>query len=243
MEREGKLQTVQEWVPSTMAEKMRFFEAMENWRATELACLGVSELSRIGGGPHEDHVWAYAATWSLVVMQKGNEEFLKVFGYNPLNEKQWRSSPLDGGPQVKFSLSAKEAHAYHTWYMVECELKYSESKGRETHKWSAPRRLCQLRWDLHDRLKMWMGESYTRHFGGTPFAKLGGPRGTLARLSAWLASLSTAINTGKASPSIAALALHFFQAGELKATEADVVSQQPQGPSLQGPPLLRLHYL
>eukprot|EP00413_Alexandrium_margalefii_P031738 CAMPEP_0204552718 /NCGR_PEP_ID=MMETSP0661-20131031/26810_1 /ASSEMBLY_ACC=CAM_ASM_000606 /TAXON_ID=109239 /ORGANISM="Alexandrium margalefi, Strain AMGDE01CS-322" /LENGTH=245 /DNA_ID=CAMNT_0051559739 /DNA_START=44 /DNA_END=777 /DNA_ORIENTATION=+ len=198
-----------------MAEKMRFHEAMETWRAMEESSEAIKEISR-SQEQHEEHVWDNAASWSLVMMHSGHEAVLRSFGYSPVSDDRWQSAPMDGGPALKLGLSGTSTHAFHCWYEVQCQLTVPASAGGGVLTWTAPRRLCQLRWDLHDRVKVWMGESYGIHFARTPFAKLGGPPGTTARLAAWLGSLSEAINGGSALPRVAALALRFFQAPEPK---------------------------
>eukprot|EP00928_Gymnodinium_smaydae_P011055 TRINITY_DN14132_c0_g3_i1.p1 TRINITY_DN14132_c0_g3~~TRINITY_DN14132_c0_g3_i1.p1 ORF type:complete len:281 (+),score=52.89 TRINITY_DN14132_c0_g3_i1:110-952(+) len=82
----------------------------------------------------------------------------------------------------------------------------------ETRRWFAPRRLSQLRADLHDPIKLGMGpEAYAAHFGATPFASLFAPGGTTARLDRWLKSLCDSINSGLLSPDLVAMTLCFFQ--------------------------------
>jgi hypothetical protein len=70
-----------------------------------------------------------------------------------------------------------------------------------------------LREELHDRVKEQLGaEAYERHFGHTPFARAGGPRGTTARLRAWIDALAESVNSGRCPPSLVALTLLFFGA-------------------------------
>merc|ERR1711972_393479 len=79
-------------------------------------------------------------------------------------------------------------------------------------EWHAPRRLTQLRVDLHDRVKALMAADYSKLFGNVHFAKYGAPPGTTGRPTAWLDKLADLINNGKATPIIAALTLAFLQA-------------------------------
>lgn len=202
---------LRDWKPQTMAQKMRVFEAMERWKAIESTSSAIQEISR-SRGPHEHTVWEAAAQWSVIGAQRGNTPLLQAFGYKPSGEQQWWSAPEDGGPELCFRLAGHEQHAGHTWYLVECELHFGERAGGGSVQWPAPRRLTQLRNDLHDPVKLWMGDSYDLHFVAARFAKLGGPPGTTARLSAWLTALAGAINSGQAAPCIAALTLTFFQA-------------------------------
>lgn len=212
--------TMKEWVPQTMAQKMRFFEAMENWKAMEDASESIQKLSW-KTGPHDEAVWDHASCWALVVMQTGHTSFLQSLGYRTVSDDKWHKAPMDGGPALKFSLTKSESHAYHNWYLVDCELLGSAINGGQMVKWRSPRRLCQLRWDLHDRVKTWMGESYSLHFSRTPFAKTGGPPGTMARLSAWLETLSNVLNNGTAMPRTVSLALRFFQVPFIEGLDVD----------------------
>eukprot|EP00408_Alexandrium_pacificum_P064177 CAMPEP_0171157268 /NCGR_PEP_ID=MMETSP0790-20130122/1881_1 /TAXON_ID=2925 /ORGANISM="Alexandrium catenella, Strain OF101" /LENGTH=118 /DNA_ID=CAMNT_0011621619 /DNA_START=9 /DNA_END=362 /DNA_ORIENTATION=+ len=117
-----------------MAQKMRFCEAMENWKAMENASCAIQELSR-SSGPHKDSIWDSAASWSLVIVQSGHTPFLQSFGFDAVNDQQWRTAPMDGGPVVKFTLTERESHAYHSWYLVDCELSNALCAGGESLKW------------------------------------------------------------------------------------------------------------
>ena len=78
-------------------------------------------------------------------------------------------------------------------------------------KWTAPRRLHQLREGLHDPVKSDLGEGYAGLFGNTPFAMMGRPIGTTERLSEWLKTLASAINSGKLKPALVARTLFFLR--------------------------------
>jgi len=100
----------------------------------------------------------------------------------------------------------------------------------------APRRLTQLRECLHDPVKLHLGANYASHFGETPFAKHGGPKGTTARLSAWLATLSDLVNLGALSPGLVASVLVFFRGPpqECEGTEASAAAEPVVGEPSQG---------
>lgn len=84
-------------------------------------------------------------------------------------------------------------------------------------KWEAPRRLSQLRGELHDRIKFTDLSAYKATFDDAPFARAGGPSGTTSRLSTWLSRLATSINHLEVTPAIAALTLTFLHAPQLGA--------------------------
>ncbi|CAE7910833.1 unnamed protein product, partial [Symbiodinium necroappetens] len=66
---------------------------------------------------------------------------------------------------------------------------------KDVLKWEAPRRLAQLRTDLHDRVKFGMEpKEYKALFEEAPFAHAGGPSGTTLRLSNWMSALAACIN-------------------------------------------------
>merc|ERR1712232_686812 len=82
--------------------------------------------------------------------------------------------------------------------------------GQET-KWSAPRRLCQIRTSIHDRVSLTLGCRYNWLFEDAHFPFRGAPWGTTARLRVWLTKLAEHINDGTLSPEMAALTLFFLQ--------------------------------
>jgi hypothetical protein len=60
----------------------------------------------------------------------------------------------------------------------------------------------QLRESFHDRVKTSLGSTYNEHFGKTPFAHMGAPRGTTARLSSWCGALATCVNSLACQPEL-----------------------------------------
>jgi len=135
---------------------------------------------------------------------------LNAYGFKLANARQWKEAPKDSGLQVRFSVDEHISRAGHTWYNVKCKLSGMPNEVG-CIDWVAPRRLGQLRVDLHHRVKHALGsEIYEEKFENSRFAKYGGPSGTTARLNAWLGVLATLINEGVADPSVAVIALVFF---------------------------------
>jgi len=78
--------------------------------------------------------------------------------------------------------------------------------------WHAQKRLVHLREGLHDPLADRLGKDYSRLFSKAPFALHGGPKGTSARLTKWLARLADCVNRGSVEPEVVALILRYLDA-------------------------------
>lgn len=199
----------------TMTERMRYVEARERWRALEESACAIRTVSTTRS-EHAEETWEAASWWSFRQLATEGEHFyLDGYGYQVKDLSTWRVSPQENGPRIQLVLDVHHRHAGHTWYLLECTLEPAPgyAPGRVSRaEWPAPRRLLQLRLDLHDRVKQSLGEDYRRVFGAAPFAKLGGLPGTTARLKAWLAALSDGMNNGALKPSLVALTLGFLQA-------------------------------
>jgi len=96
-----------------------------------------------------------------------------------------------------------------TFYLVRCVLRIPD---RSPLEWDAPRRLLDLREQLHGPVKDSLDKVYKWHFGGAPFAPRGGLPGTTSRLQCWLCALADCINKNQAPPKLVALVLNFLQA-------------------------------
>lgn len=80
-------------------------------------------------------------------------------------------------------------------------------------QWLCRRRLCDLREDLHDRVKEYVGlPFYESHFSEAPFARHGGLPGTTARLAAWMSALAACANDGALDVVLHAYVLRFLHA-------------------------------
>lgn len=86
------------------------------------------------------------------------------------------------------------------------------ANGPDDIQWTCRRRLCDLREELHDRVKELMGPAYSAYFDDTPFARHGGLPGTTARLRSWLTTLAECANTGALNSDIQAFVLRFLEA-------------------------------
>eukprot|EP00933_Yihiella_yeosuensis_P043451 TRINITY_DN38245_c0_g1_i1.p1 TRINITY_DN38245_c0_g1~~TRINITY_DN38245_c0_g1_i1.p1 ORF type:complete len:396 (+),score=73.54 TRINITY_DN38245_c0_g1_i1:154-1188(+) len=216
----------------SMADTMRMVEVRER---EETSFTGNSALRSIteSTGPHDVSVWKAAAEWSWfweprispVSAALQVRFYLELFGYSVTDHRSWGNQ--SDMPSLSIDVTTHIEQAGFTWYLVTCTLKANTPNfslmpcdGRPYQlDWEAPRRLCHLRADLHDRLKYDMEASqasqasqYSSIFEGKPFALHGAPKGTTARLSAWLQALAKAINEKQATPAQAAATLHFFYA-------------------------------
>lgn len=171
--------------------------------------------------PHADAIWQSAALWSLDrTFLDQDVGHLQAFGFPVASAQKWEKDP-GSSPKFQLEVEGHEERAGHTWYFIRCRLQHPSTWPAarldevEDGIWTAPRRLQQLRCDLHDRLKNYdcdEEETYYNIFGETPFARIGGVPGTSARLTAWLRSLAHAISTLQVSPAVVAYTLLFFHA-------------------------------
>ncbi|CAJ1462232.1 unnamed protein product, partial [Effrenium voratum] len=165
-------------------------------------------------GPHSDSLWKAAAACEVEHFVKQEQFFLGIYGYRVLTNKTWVDGTSLAGQTPALSLKTSEhiEQAGHTWYVIQCQLTAFTGE-REVLSWEAPRRLSQLRKDLHDRIKFGMGQNeYRSIFEEAPFAHSGGLTGTTSRLSRWLSHLATSINKLEVPPAVAALTLTFLHA-------------------------------
>lgn len=138
--------------------------------------------------------------------------FLGQYGYSAQDGSTWQSaaasSSADNTPLLSLHVTGHEERDGHTWYRVVCSLASAKLKPLN---WQVMRRLVQLREELHDPVKSSLGRSYDSYFGKTPFAHMGGPRGTTARLDAWCDALASCINLTNCQPQVVGLALRFVE--------------------------------
>lgn len=158
-------------------------------------------------------IWEAAAQWQLPHLPDyENERYLSTFGYKLANARRWSEAPSATGIHLELSVGQHISRAGHNWYNVKCKLS-GLPNDIGCVEWVAPRRLGQLRMDLHHLVKSVLGsETYEEKFHLSRFAKYGGPPGTTARLHAWLGTLADLINQGVAQPSVAIIVLVFFGA-------------------------------
>jgi len=218
--------------------RRKSMKAGEAWKETNRiwANINMKALSN-KAGPHEKHIWEAAASWMLSSSTEAADfvvPYLDIWGYAAESVEVWQAAtpPV---PRLALELASKaeggsahEEHCGHTWYTVDCHVsclaeaglllegplpENAESLSLEERemKWRAPRRLAQIRECLHDPIKACLGDGYAKHFGETPFAKIGAPRGTTARLAAWLSKLAELVNEGALPPSLVARTLVFLR--------------------------------
>ncbi|CAE7501080.1 invs [Symbiodinium sp. KB8] len=127
-------------------------------------------------GPHSPSTWKSAAKCVVEHFVHQEHLFLGFYGYRILTNRTWADCPVAGQTPI-LSLTVKQhiEQAGHTWYIVSCELVLFNAGERDVLKWEAPRRLAQLRTDLHDRVKFGMEpKEYKALFEEAPFAHAGG---------------------------------------------------------------------
>lgn len=214
----------EEWMKTlSMGQRMRVQERVAIRNALAAAENGIRAISD-GADPDSD-TWEAAAQWQLPTVTESDQvPYLSSFGYKLADKRSWKEPPVVGQQGIKLEINV-DGHVFragHTWYKVVCKLHRGSKDGFETMQWVAPRRLVQLRIDLHHRVKAALGVAYEEHFRTSRFAKYGGPPGTTARLEAWFASLATVINSGIAPPIVATTALVFLQAPTTNDVQAPV---------------------
>jgi hypothetical protein len=142
--------------------------------------------------------------------------YLATLGYMAVDDAHWHSSAItnaDDHPWLGFRVAQHFKAAGHTWYIVESSLEFDESSPHSRIDWLAPRRLDQLRQQLHDIIKNSLGEqSYAKYFQSARFASRGGLPGTTANLHRWFAALASCINSKALRPSVVAVTLRFLEA-------------------------------
>jgi hypothetical protein len=200
----------------SVGQRMRVQERLAIRHAVKQAENAISLISSDNGkGDYDLDVWDAAAKWQLEFRSIYNyQPYLEHFGYRMADEDNWQESHCTDGPQIDLQVDGHIPRAGHTWYNVRCKLSRLPelAAGGTTIEWVAPRRLVQLRVDLHHRVRDILGSAYDEQFAETRFAKYGGPPGTTARLQAWFGTLASCINKGIAPPSMATLLLVFLQA-------------------------------
>ncbi|CAE7561910.1 unnamed protein product [Symbiodinium natans] len=127
-------------------------------------------------GPHSPSVWKSAAGCIVEHFVQQERLFLELYGYRVLTNRTWADAPIAGQtPILNLKTAQHIEQAGYTWYIISCELVLFKAGMRDVLKWEAPRRLAQLRGDLHDRVKYSMElTEYKALFEEAPFAHAGG---------------------------------------------------------------------
>eukprot|EP00747_Dinoflagellata_sp_TGD_P214759 gnl/TRDRNA2_/TRDRNA2_87568_c0_seq1.p1 gnl/TRDRNA2_/TRDRNA2_87568_c0~~gnl/TRDRNA2_/TRDRNA2_87568_c0_seq1.p1 ORF type:complete len:363 (+),score=60.82 gnl/TRDRNA2_/TRDRNA2_87568_c0_seq1:32-1120(+) len=153
-------------------------------------------------------------------------QYLTSHGY-PRDSSNWLWSefPFEKGrhPVISLSVEGHEESEGHTWYIVKCSFVWP---SKRTIRWTVRRRLMHLREHLLERVRDTC-ECYNELFHDTPFAMRMGPPGTTLRLQAWCAKLATAMNSGKANPTLTVIVLHFFDFEDAIAKSEGRQSERP----------------
>eukprot|EP00429_Kryptoperidinium_foliaceum_P006917 CAMPEP_0176023548 /NCGR_PEP_ID=MMETSP0120_2-20121206/11491_1 /TAXON_ID=160619 /ORGANISM="Kryptoperidinium foliaceum, Strain CCMP 1326" /LENGTH=652 /DNA_ID=CAMNT_0017356715 /DNA_START=21 /DNA_END=1977 /DNA_ORIENTATION=+ len=157
--------------------------------------------------------WEAAADWEYELPRADQvPRILEPFGYKAANDVDWKQIPAQDGLDLSGTIVEHKEVGGHTWYIVICRLNLGHERGVSL-KWTAPRRLAQLRSGLYEPVKARMCDEYALHFAKTPFARRGGLAGTTQRLAGWISALFALVNIGKVPPFVAAMVIDFFQAG------------------------------
>eukprot|EP00440_Ansanella_granifera_P016219 gb/GFBE01017620.1/.p1 GENE.gb/GFBE01017620.1/~~gb/GFBE01017620.1/.p1 ORF type:complete len:254 (+),score=35.96 gb/GFBE01017620.1/:1-762(+) len=140
----------------------------------------------------------------------------------------WRFGYERGPPAPELSLTV-EGHDEvlgHTMYRIRCSLRRpAKEEGTEVRvsEWACRKRLCDLREELHCRVKDGMGSEYATYFQSTPFARHGGIPGTTDRLRSWLATLAACVNSSQLKGQLLAFLLRFLEAPVPEDSEAELL--------------------
>jgi len=145
--------------------------------------------------------------------------YLARFGLQAESLEKWTQIPSDSSSRLRVKLESHVEQNFHTWYVLECT--FIRKDTHEVTVWPAPRRLCQLRTSLYDRVKKELGSRYDGLFQGSNFASQGGFTGTTEKLTKWMACLMALFNDGILSPELSALMLFFLQAPITGAASSD----------------------
>lgn len=203
------------WEALPVAASQSQHERLAQWKSLAESKEAILALSTRSPTGYSVSTWRAAANWSLLKVLRGHAcQYLEEFGFPARSDAEWRWPPVAGGVELDLRLEGRISAAGYTWYLIECALHAPTKRPRPFARrleWPAPRTLAQLRAQLHDAVKLWMGEAnYAAAFAGAPFARRGGPPGTTGRLRAWLERLAEVVSAGRAPPLVAALVLEFL---------------------------------
>eukprot|EP00747_Dinoflagellata_sp_TGD_P170022 gnl/TRDRNA2_/TRDRNA2_200486_c0_seq1.p1 gnl/TRDRNA2_/TRDRNA2_200486_c0~~gnl/TRDRNA2_/TRDRNA2_200486_c0_seq1.p1 ORF type:complete len:285 (-),score=45.67 gnl/TRDRNA2_/TRDRNA2_200486_c0_seq1:27-785(-) len=123
------------------------------------------------------------------------EQYLANVGFYPGAPKGPLQVTIDTHMEVKA----------RTMYILSCQFL------GVVGPWYCSKRLCDLRADLHDQVKVALGPVYQMCFADTPFAHRGGVPGTTARLNAWFRTLDRMMNRGELEVQLCVLVLRFLE--------------------------------
>eukprot|EP00931_Biecheleriopsis_adriatica_P111213 TRINITY_DN85577_c0_g1_i1.p1 TRINITY_DN85577_c0_g1~~TRINITY_DN85577_c0_g1_i1.p1 ORF type:complete len:285 (+),score=51.02 TRINITY_DN85577_c0_g1_i1:25-855(+) len=145
-----------------------------------------------------------------------SERYLWRFGFG-------RGPPA---PELRISMAGHEEVLGHTMYAISCSLRRppkEEGEAARIAEWSCQKRLCDLREELHCRIKAEMGSAYAAYFESTPFARHGGVPGTTDRLRSWFGTLAACVNSSQLTGDSLAFLLRFLKAPVPEDSEAELL--------------------
>jgi len=136
--------------------------------------------------------------------------YLKKFTFHAANPYSWEKGVEH--PELRLGIvdgHRKHSGCKHTWYVLIGKIAAGDASV--TQQWQLERRLAHVRVLLHDPVKRELGNAYNWYFESSHFAHYGGPSGTTARMGAWLAALSKAINVKALTPILVAHVMRFLE--------------------------------
>lgn len=219
-EEENHFQTIKR----TGGALLRFHQRMEMEAQIMDQAFAMAAISRRHERQDLDaKVWEAASAWNLESFMFFEEvPFLAAFGYTAKDKLNWDQGKVI--PKLTMDLDEHFEQAGCTWYVIKCKLEVPVDDGKVVDR-AIVYKVETMTWEE---------KFYARVFGETSFARHTAPRGTTARLKAWLATLASAINKQEVPPMAAAITLLFLHApvpsdGESPKAEAPAVN--PPRPS------------
>jgi hypothetical protein len=141
--------------------------------------------------------------------------YVREYCYDAADEDTWVTPPdSTRGPILELEVKGHEELQGHTWSFINCSLSVRLESHTGSIGWQVPRRLAQLREDLHMPIKSSMGEHYSKYFANAPFARSLGLPGTTDRLRGWCRALASCISSGGAPPAVVARVIYFLDTPE-----------------------------
>lgn len=141
------------------------------------------------------------------VSREAVPRFLEPYGYGANTALEWGAAAI---PELSLQVHGHKKVGGYVYYDIECELAELGQWQSPLRKWTATRRLGQLREGLHNPVKNELGSEYRTKFQGTHFAHKVAVRGTTSRLDGWCRKLAGCLNNKELPPVVASIALQLL---------------------------------